>query len=300
MSLPILLANKSQTIHKIISYTLLNEPFELDIANSWEVAREKLEEKFYPIVLLDFELSEAENGYELAKQINANGKNSSIIMLFNSFHTIDEKKLLEAGVKETLKKPFDSQQLLEICRSSLQNLPPPSDGSRTKKVQNEKKLQKSDPILPPEKKTGDTPYYFQEHVPEIIGQEKNSIAANSPLANDLLTDNIPPVINNTELRQDQHLKSKSLDGTLDDTLEDVSDDTSELITEGTDEETVVLEIDKNKVSRPSLGNPAEWSPELKSLIEKKVEKIAWEIIPELAEKIIKKEIKDLKKLVIKQ
>ena len=263
MSFCILLANSSKTIHKIITYTFLNEPFELDIASSWEEAKAKLAENSYQIVLLDFELSQTENGYELAKQIYSGVVGLNIIMLFNSFHTIDEKKLLEIGVKDKIKKPFDSQQLLEICHLAMKN----SESADDRQGQ-------------------PTPLEsWSKPVPPVIGQEPEAPAA-------LSTENVPPIIADDISSQPLELEHPNLDEIK--TIPPVPVREDKPLMAGTGEGALPSQADI-----PPLNDPREWNLELKSLIEKKVEKIAWEIIPELAEKIIKKEIADIKKSVIK-
>ena len=71
MSHCILLADDSQTIHKVMTYTFMNGPFRLDIASTGNEVKQKLNKNTYDIILLDFGLSESVSGYELAKEISA-------------------------------------------------------------------------------------------------------------------------------------------------------------------------------------------------------------------------------------
>ena len=112
----ILLADDSQTIHKVITYTFMNSPFEVEIASTVEEVEQKLSEGTYDIILLDFGLDESLDGYTLAKQVNDRSKDSSIIVLLNSFDIVDDTRLQEVGVREKIAKPFESQELITICQ----------------------------------------------------------------------------------------------------------------------------------------------------------------------------------------
>ena len=120
MSYRILLADDSETIHKVMTYTFMNGPFELEIASTKDEVNQKLVQKSYDIILLDFGLSELFNGYEVARELRVKADQSGIVMLFGSFDTIDEGQLNEAGVREKITKPFDSQHLIKICEAIVQ------------------------------------------------------------------------------------------------------------------------------------------------------------------------------------
>ena len=120
MSHCILLADDSETIHKVMTYTFMNGPFELEVASTKDQVDQKLAQKTYDIILLDFGLSEQLNGYEVAKEVSTKANQSAIVMLFGSFDTINEGRLREAGVREGIIKPFDSQHLIKICEAIVQ------------------------------------------------------------------------------------------------------------------------------------------------------------------------------------
>ena len=119
MSYRVLLADDSLTIHKFMSCALMEGPFELETASSVEQLEQKTSQGSYDIVLLDFELSDALDGHELAKSIHHKGNCSGIIMLFSDPAHVDEKQLVASGVREKMIKPFDGQELLEICQEMV-------------------------------------------------------------------------------------------------------------------------------------------------------------------------------------
>lgn len=116
MPAKILLADDSLTIQKVIKITLNNEPYELDICNQEQGLEEQLKSSSYPLVLLDFNFSDAVDGYELTKKIKSLSPSCKVLMLFGTFDTIDETLLQEAGVDEKIVKPFDSNMFIAHCR----------------------------------------------------------------------------------------------------------------------------------------------------------------------------------------
>jgi DNA-binding response OmpR family regulator len=69
MAVKILLADDSLTIQKVVKISLANEPFEIIVCdNSSSLVSMTLEHK-PALVLLDFNLSDSKNGYELAQSV---------------------------------------------------------------------------------------------------------------------------------------------------------------------------------------------------------------------------------------
>ena len=150
MSYRILLADDSETIHKVMTYTFMNGPFELEIASTQDEVNQKLDQKSYDIILLDFGLSELFNGYEVAGELRGKTDRSSIVMLFGSFDTIDEGQLNEAGVRDRIIKPFDSQHLIKICEAIVQGKEsiPIEENNPTLLDSNDQNWQIKKPTLP--------------------------------------------------------------------------------------------------------------------------------------------------------
>ena len=71
-------------------------------------------------------------------------------MLFGSLDTIDENQLKAAGVQERITKPFDSQQLVEICQTIIQakGSPPIAEESPTPLASDDQNWQMRKPALP--------------------------------------------------------------------------------------------------------------------------------------------------------
>jgi DNA-binding response OmpR family regulator len=119
MNYKVLLADDSSTIQKVIKITLANEPFDLiDCKNESELFA-KLDSEKPTLVLLDFTLSEGKTGYELTKQILSKKPQTSVLMLFGTFDTVDEVALKNCGAKAKIIKPFDSTKFINLCRSLI-------------------------------------------------------------------------------------------------------------------------------------------------------------------------------------
>ncbi len=121
MSSKILVADDSLTIQKVINITLANSNYKLVEVLSAEDLIQKLSEEQFDLVLLDFNLSEDKNGFELSKEIKALSPLTQILAMLGTFDTIDEKELHECGVTEKIVKPFESGKFIKKCQTLLES-----------------------------------------------------------------------------------------------------------------------------------------------------------------------------------
>ena len=122
MTKKILVADDSSTIQKVISITLSEEPFDIDECLNITDLFEYIEEEDYNLILLDINLSEDKNGYELTKEILKKSPNSKIMLLLGTFDTVSESLFEESGAHEKMIKPFDSKKFVQNCRSLIGDL----------------------------------------------------------------------------------------------------------------------------------------------------------------------------------
>jgi DNA-binding NarL/FixJ family response regulator len=113
----VVLADDSLTIQKVINITLANEPFEMVVCEVENELPDVLTEYNPALVLLDFNLSEEKDGYELCKEIKQNAPSARVLMMYGNFDTIDESKFAECGADDKIVKPFDGARFIDICRS---------------------------------------------------------------------------------------------------------------------------------------------------------------------------------------
>jgi len=113
MSRRILLADDSVTIQKVIELTFMDEDYEVTAVSNGDEAVGALGREAPDIVLTDVHMPGA-NGYEVCRRAKALHPQVPVLLLVGTFEPFDEAKAREAGADSFLKKPFDSQELLEL------------------------------------------------------------------------------------------------------------------------------------------------------------------------------------------
>ena len=115
MSLKILVADDSPTVQKVIEITLSNSDCELVQISSEEKLFECLDNNSFDLILLDFSLSEGHDGYQLSRLIKEKIPSSKVIAMLTSFDSPKNEDLSEAGIDDTIVKPFDSEEFVQKC-----------------------------------------------------------------------------------------------------------------------------------------------------------------------------------------
>ena len=125
MAKKILLADDSITIQKVVSLTLSNEDYELIIASDGKTALEKARQTKPDLVIADLSMP-AMNGYELCEAIKSEPElsNTPVLLLASTFEPIDEERARTVGADDHILKPFESEQLLD----KIEQLLSPSTG----------------------------------------------------------------------------------------------------------------------------------------------------------------------------
>ena len=120
MSSRVLIADDSLTIQKVIGITLSNSGYELvECLNEADMIK-KIQSNKFDLVLLDFNLSDTQTGYELSKQISKALPDAAIIIMLGTFDTVDESKFEECGITDKIVKPFESTKFIKKCRDLLE------------------------------------------------------------------------------------------------------------------------------------------------------------------------------------
>lgn len=116
----VLLADDSITMQKVIELVLAGEGFEVKTASNGGDALSHLSSFKPDIVLADIEMPEM-NGYELAEKIKGDPETNGIpvILLAGAFEPLDESRVRISGADDTLIKPFESSDLLEKINNLL-------------------------------------------------------------------------------------------------------------------------------------------------------------------------------------
>lgn len=108
----ILLADDSVTIQKVIELTFMDEDYEVRAVSNGDDAIKALPEVDPHFVIADVHMPGA-NGYEVCRRSKERRPDVPVLLLVGTFEPFDEAQSRAVGADSYLKKPFDSQELLQ-------------------------------------------------------------------------------------------------------------------------------------------------------------------------------------------
>ncbi|MFL6290191.1 MAG: response regulator transcription factor [Thermoanaerobaculia bacterium] len=108
----ILLADDSVTIQKVIELTFMDEDYEVRAVSNGDDAIKALPEVEPHFVIADVHMPGA-NGYEVCRRAKERRPDVPVLLLVGTFEPFDEAQSRAVGADSFLKKPFDSQELLQ-------------------------------------------------------------------------------------------------------------------------------------------------------------------------------------------
>lgn len=108
----ILLADDSVTIQKVIELTFMDEDYEVRAVSNGDEAVALLSEMAPDFVIADVHMPGA-NGYEVCRRAKQLRPGTPVLLLVGTFEPFDEAQARAVGADSFLKKPFDSQELLQ-------------------------------------------------------------------------------------------------------------------------------------------------------------------------------------------
>jgi CheY-like chemotaxis protein len=114
----ILLADDSVTIQKVIELTFMDEDYEVRAVSNGDEAVKLLPEMKPDFVIADVHMPGA-NGYEVCRRSKQSRPDVPVLLLVGTFEPFDEAQARAAGADSHLKKPFDSQELLQRVEELL-------------------------------------------------------------------------------------------------------------------------------------------------------------------------------------
>lgn len=120
MAHKLLLADDSITIQKVVELVLAEEDFQIKSVSNGEDALNLLNAFKPDIVLADIEMPRI-NGYNLCEKIKKNPLTSHVpvILLAGAFEPIDEELARQVGADDFVIKPFESQELISKLNAAL-------------------------------------------------------------------------------------------------------------------------------------------------------------------------------------
>jgi len=120
MARKLLLADDSITIQKVVELVLAEEDFEIKSVSNGEDALNILSSFKPDIVLADIEMPKV-NGYQLCDRIKKDPELSHVpvILLAGAFEPIDDELASEVRADDSVIKPFESQELISKINAAL-------------------------------------------------------------------------------------------------------------------------------------------------------------------------------------
>jgi CheY-like chemotaxis protein len=120
MGTRILLADDSVTIQKVVELTFMDEDYEVVAVSNGDEAVAQLAGVEPALVIADVHMPGA-NGYDVCRRVKEWRPGTPVLLLVGTFEPFQEDEAARAGADGHLKKPFDSQELLRRVETMLAN-----------------------------------------------------------------------------------------------------------------------------------------------------------------------------------
>lgn len=113
MAKTILLADDSLTIQKVVELTFMDQDYQVTAVGDGQTALNHWASSRFDLVIADVHMPGA-NGYEVCRQVKASRPGTPVLLLVGTFETFDDAQAISCGANGHLKKPFDSQELFRL------------------------------------------------------------------------------------------------------------------------------------------------------------------------------------------
>lgn len=117
MAKTLLAVDDSVTMRKVLDITFSGEDFRVVGAENRDAALAKLSEQ-PNVVVLDTSLG-SDDAYALAKEIRSRAPSTTLVLMASRYNPYDANKGRDAGVDEFVDKPFDTQQMIEKVKKAM-------------------------------------------------------------------------------------------------------------------------------------------------------------------------------------
>ena len=107
-------------MQQMLSATLANEGYEVDVASDGKEGIDKAKEKRYDLILTDLKLPGAD-GLQVLSQVKKNDPEASVIVM-TAYGTVENAvQAIKLGAFDFLTKPFDTDRLSILIKRALEN-----------------------------------------------------------------------------------------------------------------------------------------------------------------------------------
>ena len=324
MGARILVADDSATIQKVVEFTLSREDVELVQARSGDEAMQKAREVKPDLMLIDHSMP-GQSGQELCGAIRQDPqlKDVPIILMAGVSGNVDEAEARQAGATDVVIKPFESQVLIGKVKQLLLGAPAAvAEEAAAPRLQEEVAVE-----------TGETPFVLesQEIMTEeikipagVTGEEAPlEIVAEGPSEGSILTYDLSST-EGAELSM-EHVLHEDAQPSAAPERELAIEDMAAAVGFGTSATQTVGEKPADVVPSPRPVQEAPTAPvgpvtlppdmvetlarqvservathivqEIRADLLQRIERLLWEVVPDLAEQLLTQEIQRIRDLV---
>ncbi|MFQ5963583.1 MAG: sigma-54-dependent transcriptional regulator [Candidatus Scalinduaceae bacterium] len=129
----ILIVEDDTSMREFLSDLLTNEGYEVDWSAQGDDAKNKVELKFYDIVITDVVMP-GTDGIEVLKYVKDKSPDTSVIVI-TGYSTIKQAvELVKMGADDYFNKPFDNDDLLLVIKKTLQHKKFLKESNETKEI----------------------------------------------------------------------------------------------------------------------------------------------------------------------
>ena len=121
-SLTILIADDRVTVRKVVQLTFIDDDYRIIEAGNGKEALEKMAVERPDLVIADVHMPGA-SGYEVCRQAKQLFAGIPVLLLVGAFESFDQQRADAAGADSHLKKPFETQDLLDQVDALISKLP---------------------------------------------------------------------------------------------------------------------------------------------------------------------------------
>lgn len=118
MSKSILLADDSLTIQKVVELTFMEGDYTVASVSNGDDALSRLADMEADLVIADIHMPGA-SGYEICRAVKDRSPETPVLLLVGTFEPFEATEMEECGADGHLKKPFDSQELVRLVDEML-------------------------------------------------------------------------------------------------------------------------------------------------------------------------------------
>lgn len=269
MSKKILIADDSLTIRKVVELTFLGADCDIVSAATSGEAIERLDDDT-DLFILDVHLPDG-SGYDLCERVKAERPELPVVLLVGTFEQFDEARMKTCGADRVLRKPFDSQELASLVDELTGSEDAPGEWEAEAEAD----------TVPLSREAEETSVEVEEVV-EATSTEASEEAEPTP-----------------EVESSVVVVEALPQGEADDEEAAVAETAGPAFeaaaTEVTEPETIEVEAS----TAPSPGGLGDADVEriarrvVELLSDEVIRRVAWEVVPDLAEVVVKERIEEL-------